>query len=495
MKNVRSITLGGIVFALEEDAYQALAAYLSRVEARLAGSADLEEIRGDIEGAIGEKLVARKRSEKQAATLADIEAIEHEMGGPDAYSEGEASDTVPEFDTADRKGSETRRRLYRDTDDAIVAGVASGIAQYFDIDPVIVRVLFVLSIFLNGFGVIAYLVLWLVVPAAHTTTEKYAMRGERVTLRDITERVKKNLEEHDVNAERARGVWARVRRILVLFFDALGAIVRGLGSIVRVAAGLILLFGGALALAALAASATFVLLADRTRFPEDVQVLLDATTAGTAGIVALIAGFILALVTLQFFILAGSSLLARRNHLTSRKVAGLAVLWIVSCAVAATAGALQAQDVVHELESLRGESGDMRMHMYWVPLNAEGEGGWQQITGEVLPDIEDTDTFAQALEAEVRAQLGQPIEGYEPAMFLQVLPGLEERDFDNVEAQIGGYEYKNDMLVYDSGEVAVIHSAAQAITETGMGTLYVNVRERLDLGEDATTREVLAELR
>jgi phage shock protein C len=56
------------------------------------------------------------------------------------------------------------KRLYRSSRERMIAGVAGGLAEYFDIDPVFVRAIFVASIFLSGIGILIYLVLWIITP-------------------------------------------------------------------------------------------------------------------------------------------------------------------------------------------------------------------------------------------------------------------------------------------------------------------------------------------
>ena len=199
MKQVINITLGKIVFAIEQDAYDALSKYLTDVKSNLASDTDASEIVADVEIAIAEKFLARKRSEKMAVTNADVAVVIKEMGSAGSFGEGnaEASQTTAsdtsktEEPKTEKSQGEKKRRLYRDTEDSVLAGVASGLAQYFGIDPVIVRLIFVVSIFFNGLGILAYIILWLVVPKAETTAEKYAMRGEKVTVEEIKQQVKK----------------------------------------------------------------------------------------------------------------------------------------------------------------------------------------------------------------------------------------------------------------------------------------------------------------
>ena len=62
--------------------------------------------------------------------------------------------------------TENIKKLYRSRDNVMVAGVAAGLADFLDIDPTIVRLIFAFSIFLGGTGLLVYVVMWMVVPEA-----------------------------------------------------------------------------------------------------------------------------------------------------------------------------------------------------------------------------------------------------------------------------------------------------------------------------------------
>lgn len=104
------------------------------------------------------------------------------------------------------------------------------------------------------------------------------------------------------------------------------------------------------------------------------------------------------------------------------------------------------------------------------------------------------EVFTFTLEDEVRKKLGQPIEGYTPAMFLEVFPGLVATDFEGVDASIGYYTIEEGRLVHELGERTLVHTAAGAVTKKGMGTLLENVATRtgIDLSGDGTLTEVMA---
>lgn len=89
--------------------------------------------------------------------------------------------------------------------------------------------------------------------------------------------------------------------------------------------------------------------------------------------------------------------------------------------------------------------------------------------------------FVVKVRNETIAEVGQPIEGFEPSMFMQAFPGLTESDFDGVAAFIGGYEFENGQLIYDLKGEQELHSAARAISDEGMATLLANVRARLNI--------------
>jgi phage shock protein PspC (stress-responsive transcriptional regulator) len=96
---------------------------------------------------------------------------------------GQPSDFAPDDDSRD---DETfiryQKRLYRDPENKVIGGVCSGIGAYFNLDPIWVRILFVLLVLAPGFGILLYIILWLVVPEARTAAERLEMRGHPVTI-------------------------------------------------------------------------------------------------------------------------------------------------------------------------------------------------------------------------------------------------------------------------------------------------------------------------
>ncbi|MEO9869300.1 PspC domain-containing protein [Ekhidna sp.] len=137
---------------------------------------------------------------------------------------------IPGSDSLDE--DKAIKKLFRSTDDRVLGGVSGGIASYFGADPVVIRVLFVISIFLGGAGIIAYLILWIITPEARSITEKMQMQGEPVTISNIEESVKKSLNVK----EGEENIFAKILlfpfRLIAMIFKALGEI---LGPLLKVA--------------------------------------------------------------------------------------------------------------------------------------------------------------------------------------------------------------------------------------------------------------------
>ena len=184
MKKTFSVNLGNMVYNIDEDAYVRLKDYLDSIEAYFADDKDCEDIMNDIEGRISELFSEQSLSGKYVITLKDVEKVIAVMGDPREIS-GEEN----KHKKSRRETYYTRpRRLYRDPDDRIIGGVSGGLGAYFGIDPLVIRVLFVI------FGLLVYLILWIVVPEAKTTAQKLEMRGDPVTASNIGNFVRDEFE-------------------------------------------------------------------------------------------------------------------------------------------------------------------------------------------------------------------------------------------------------------------------------------------------------------
>lgn len=186
MKITVDINLGGYAFHVDEDAYQQLRQYLVRLEKEFSGENGSTEIIADIEGRMADLFGMRLNKFKQVITTADLDEVIAILGSPAAISGNGAV------------GSATWRasssRFYRDADARMFGGVCSGIAAFFALNPLIIRILFIALALVGGFGLALYLVLWAVLPEAKTTTQKLEMRGDPITIDTITRMVKEQFK-------------------------------------------------------------------------------------------------------------------------------------------------------------------------------------------------------------------------------------------------------------------------------------------------------------
>lgn len=177
MKKNFSVNIGSRLFNIDDDAFERLQSYLGRLRNFFASEEGGDEIMTDIEMRIAELLEQKKANGNTIISLANVEEVIADMGEPDQLSgsQGEPSRV------------KTKGKLYRDPDNRQIGGVCSGIGAWFGIDPLWVRVAFAFITLMYGTGVIIYLVLWIILPEAGTTSEKLEMHRQIInigTLRD-----------------------------------------------------------------------------------------------------------------------------------------------------------------------------------------------------------------------------------------------------------------------------------------------------------------------
>ena len=183
MKKTLNINIGNSIIHLEEDAYELLKGYLNEVKQHFSKNADDFEIVTDIENRIAELFAEMlEAQQKQVIGVEDVQAMMLQMGSVSDFENSEADESTVE-DYVAAAGYDQVKKLYRDTDQAMIAGVCAGFGHYLDLDIRWVRVLALLSFLLGGSGVVAYLVMWIVIPKAESRAEKMAMYGETPNLK------------------------------------------------------------------------------------------------------------------------------------------------------------------------------------------------------------------------------------------------------------------------------------------------------------------------
>ncbi len=257
MKKTLTANISGTVFHIEEDAYEKLHRYLDSIRIQFTGSGGSEEIMADIESRIAELLQERLAGMRQVVSIGDVDHVIAIMGQPEDYLGADAAEetNVPPGSGGSwmNTGSTRRKRLFRDTEDRWVGGVLGGIGAYFSIDPLILRVIYIILLFL-GVGWLIYIILWIVVPPALTAAEKLEMRGEPVNVENLkkvfdegTERVREGAQQFSNEAQELGRKYApKARRGADEFFHFVGELFKIIFKAIGKVIGVILLIGGAL---------------------------------------------------------------------------------------------------------------------------------------------------------------------------------------------------------------------------------------------------------
>ena len=189
MKKTLTINISGIIFHIDEDAFDKLNKYLDKLKSHFRSTLGKEEIIADIEGRMAELLQEKITDSKQVITVDDISDVIDMMGEPGEFDD----ETEESHEAAPPVSAHGPKRLYRDPDRKMVGGVAAGLGAYFNLDPIWFRLLFLLITFAGGSGLLIYLILWIALPEARSTAEKLEMKGESINISNIEKSIKEEV--------------------------------------------------------------------------------------------------------------------------------------------------------------------------------------------------------------------------------------------------------------------------------------------------------------
>lgn len=157
MKKTLTINIGYSIFNIDEDAYEILNKYLDSIKDYFQKIDNDPDIIKDFELRIAENFSSKVSSSKQCIDLSDVKEVIEIMGSLDDFKE-----IYNDTETENVKEEKKSNKLFRDSSNRIIGGVCSGIAEYFKIDPIIVRVLFFIAVPLN---LIIYIIFWIGIPS------------------------------------------------------------------------------------------------------------------------------------------------------------------------------------------------------------------------------------------------------------------------------------------------------------------------------------------
>ena len=170
-------------------------------------------------------LQAKLNESKISINISDVEDVAQTMGYPSDFEAEEETTSTKSTEESTNQGanqpkdkstSRKTRRLFRDIDNQQIGGVCAGLAKYFDFDPTVLRILWVISLLVFGFGFWIYIILWAILPGAKTTAEKLEMMGESPNIENI-----KNTIHSEAKAAYERIATPENRRSVSHFFGSL----------------------------------------------------------------------------------------------------------------------------------------------------------------------------------------------------------------------------------------------------------------------------------
>lgn len=162
MKTTFSVTIGGRNFNIDNDAFDVLDRYLKEISARLDGD---QETMTEIENRIADIISENLPSEMQVVCLELVRKVIGIIGSPEAFGNDRGDRQRRDFSYQQVPYSSEPKKLYRSNTNKVFAGICGGFGEYLDVDPVILRVIAVILMFITfSVAFFAYLVLWVVIP-------------------------------------------------------------------------------------------------------------------------------------------------------------------------------------------------------------------------------------------------------------------------------------------------------------------------------------------
>ena len=239
MNKTVTINISGIIFHIEEDAYDKLSKYLNTIKGYFTSKESGNEIVADIEARVAELLQTKVNAFKQVVLMSDVDDVINALGKPEEFGiEGEEK-TASQEQSNQTYSEPIKKRMFRDPDEKAIGGVCSGVAHYFDVDVVWIRLATFLLIFFGGVSLWVYIILWIVIPEAKTTADRLAMKGERVNIDNISRSFK---DEMDGVKNRMNDGFKNASSLTRTGIDRLGDAIGGIFKIIGRLIGAFLIF-------------------------------------------------------------------------------------------------------------------------------------------------------------------------------------------------------------------------------------------------------------
>ncbi|MBL4710159.1 MAG: PspC domain-containing protein [Flavobacteriales bacterium] len=249
MNKTVTANISGVVFHIETDAYEKLHQYLNTIRKYFRDSDGTDEIMADIEARIAELFKEKLEGGRDVITMENVQQVVEVMGEPEQYMDEDTSESYQEAASGFYQEERTRefktKKLYRDPEDNVLGGVCSGLGYYFGIDRIWLRVAFLISFFGFAFGGFLYIILWIIIPAAKSTSEKLEMKGEPINVENIGNTIKEEFNTFKKKVDNGNGSHyvRKTENFFYKFFDFIGKILLFLLKFIGKAIGVFFIIG------------------------------------------------------------------------------------------------------------------------------------------------------------------------------------------------------------------------------------------------------------
>lgn len=241
MKETIKASISGYAFTFNSDAYDLLNTYLDNLRNYYGSKSEGQEIIEDIEARMSELLQLQASKTEDVITYADAKHIIQIMGNPKEFDD--SYDETIDDKQKEKANTDTlhiKKRLYRDGDHSIIGGVCSGLGQYFRIDPVIIRIIYVVSLILSeyitdrfsGALFLAYFILWIAMPKAKTMAQKIAMTGKNTSIESIAT---EGIQDSKIRGKKIGNTLSKISKTAIFIVACIVLIPLAIATIIELA--------------------------------------------------------------------------------------------------------------------------------------------------------------------------------------------------------------------------------------------------------------------
>ena len=345
MNKTVNINLANTLFHMDEGAYNKMRRYLEAIKRSFVNTPGSDEIQADIEARIAELFYEKLENERQVVTMKEVDEVISIMGQPEDYMVDE--DIFEDEPKAKGKSATSAgrvKKLYRDVEHKYIGGVCSGLEHYLGFDALWIRIIFILLALTTGFGFIAYILLWILVPEAVTTSQKLDMTGKPVNISNIERKVKEGFDDvaDKVKSVDYEKMGDKVKSSGKTFFDTIGDIIMFLFKVFGKFIGILLIIIGAATLIGLFIGMFTVGILDIIHIPGiDFYNMVNSTSA-PVWVVSLLGFFVVGIPFFFLLYLGLKILVTNLKSIGNIAKFSLLGLWLISLITLVVFGVSQA---------------------------------------------------------------------------------------------------------------------------------------------------------